>query len=115
MSRALSSTAKRGLSDGASPTTPPPPVPPRCGPCLRMAAAGSQAATTARLSASAAISPARRRLLGMSADPDVGDGDDEERGHHDPGRQIDLALEAPPRAVAAADSPVTAPDRAPEA
>src|SRR5579871_304594 len=88
-------------------------LPPRCGPCLVIRAAGSQAAMTISATAASRSEP-NGRLMDLETDPDVGDRDHEEAGHQHPGRQVDLALETAPRSIAAAEAAVAAADGAAE-
>src|SRR5258708_3618459 len=115
MSRALSSAANSGLSVPASPTIASVTLPPRCGPVLVISDSGSQPARQTAMSRAAAATRADLRMLDFDGDPDVGQRHDEEADHQHPGRQVDLAFEAAPRAVAAAEAPVAATDRATQA
>src|SRR5205814_9709123 len=116
MSRALSSSANSGLSDCASPTIASTTAPPFCGPCFKTSEAGSHAAASPRLSASALSfqrAPLRAGrappLLGVGRDPDGGDRDEQDPGDQHPGRPVDLPLQPAPGTAAAATPPVPAP------
>src|SRR2546426_2269308 len=108
-SRVLSLVSKSGLSTVGCPTRASTAVPPRAG--FGTVATGWHPAS-ARAAANAA---ARNLRLEMRRHPDVGDGADQEAGDQDPRRPVDLALEAAPRAVPAAQPVPAASDGAAEA
>src|SRR5207247_6792636 len=64
--------------------------------------------------ASTAAKAAAARLREMRYHPDVGDRADQECGHDDPRRPVDLALEAAPAPISAHDAVAAAADRAAE-
>src|SRR6266513_4860168 len=111
-SRVLSLDSNSGLRTVAWPTSASTAVPPRAG-------FGTVATGWHPTSARAAANPATASLgtlpRGMPADPDVGDRADQEPCDEDPRGPVDLPLEAPPRAVAAAKARVPTADRAAEA
>src|SRR5215472_19361664 len=105
MSVALAFASNSGLKTLAWPTSASIAVPPRAG--FGTVATGWQPADTK----TAASKAATRVLMDMSRHPDVGDGAHEEGADEHPRRPVDLALEATPRAVAAAEAGVAAADR----
>src|SRR6266849_1995029 len=100
-SRVLSLDSKSGLSTAACPTRASMAVPPRAG--FGTVATGWQATST-RSAANAAI----ESLLEMRRHPNVGDRAHQEGDHEDPGGPVDLALEAAPGAITAAQPAVAA-------
>src|SRR5579872_301130 len=98
-SRVVSSCSNSGLSAPGVPTSASTAVPPRA--ALGTVAIGWHAATRSTAVTATAIPAAwlRRALLRMSRHPDVGDRADEKGGRDDPGGPVDLALQAPARAV----------------
>src|SRR5205807_2664811 len=108
-SRVLALVSNRGLSTDGWPTSASTAVPPRAG--LGTVATGWHPAS-ARTAANAATQRLPRE---MRRHPDVGYRADEERDDQDPGGPVDLALEAAPGAVPAAEPGVAAADRPAEA
>src|SRR5436305_11831308 len=132
MSRASSSSAKSGLRYPAAPAMASVKVPPLSAPLVRApvtsvraevavemgAGAGWQAAPTRPSRASQQPGARRRprRLMGEAGrDDDVGHRDGQEAEDQHPGGPVQLALEAAPGAIAAAEVAATAADGAPEA
>src|SRR5207245_6321156 len=97
-SRVLSFVSNSGLSTVGCPTSASTAVPPRAG--FGTVATGWHA-VSARAAATAATATTLR--LEMSCHPDVGDGARKESHDQDPRRPVDLALQAAPRAVTAAE------------
>src|SRR2546421_1927429 len=108
-SRVLSFVSNSGLSTVGCPTSASTAVPPRAG--FGTVATGWHAVSPR----AAANATAKNLRLEMRCHPDVGDGADQESGHEDPRRPVDLALEAAPRAVSAAKTVPAAADGAAEA
>src|SRR5437879_4841504 len=108
-SRVLALVSNSGLSTDGWPTSASTAVPPRAG--LGTVATGWHPAS-ARTAANAATKSLPRE---MRRHPDVGYRADEERDDQDPGGPVDLAPEAAPGAVPAAEPGVAAADRPAEA
>src|SRR6266436_8573676 len=109
-SRVLSFVSNSGLRTVGCPTSASTAVPPRAG-------FGTVATGWHAVSARAAAPAAAKKLrLEMRCHPDVSDGARKESRDEDPRRPVDLALQAAPRAVTAAEPvPAAAADRPAEA
>src|SRR6266849_2953271 len=107
-SRVLSLDSNSGLSTLGCPTRASMAVPPRA--AFGTVATGWQAPRTRTAANAAAIS----LCLEMRRDPDVGDRAGEEGDDNDPGRPVDLALEAATGPVPTAEPGVAATDGATE-
>src|SRR5579872_6195953 len=112
-SREVSSFSKSGFRAPGVPMSASTAVPPLAG--FGTVAMGWHAPTSSSSAAPSteilAAVPRVSGLLEMRRDPDVGHGRHEERHRDDPGRPVDLALEAAPRPVAAAQPLAAAADR----
>src|SRR5713226_1719385 len=104
MSRVVSTDSNSGLSGPATPTRASTAVPPRAG--LGTVATGWHPPSAI----TAAIAAMRNRLPVMGFQVDVGDRADQEGHDQDPGRPVDLALQAAAGAVTAAQPAVPATD-----
>src|ERR1700688_2311003 len=109
-SRVLSTVSNSGFSTPAAPTSASTAVPPPAG--CGTVATGVQATSA---NTTAAIAAVTCRLLEMGSHPDEGQRADKEGGDEDPGRPVDLALQAATRAIPAAEPAVASADRSSEA
>src|SRR5450759_2538958 len=109
MSRVVASTSNSGLRAPGAPTSASTAVPPRSG--LGAVATGWQPMTMTAANKTAAV----RRLREMLSYPYVGHRADQERGHENPGRPVDLPLEAPAGPIPAPQPTITTADRAAQA
>src|SRR5262245_21180158 len=115
MSFSFASCSNRGLSGPVVPATASTTWPPGTGPLEMGSIAGSAlqpASRTAATAMSAGLVSIRLTSLDVLLEPDVRDGDDEERGRQHPGGVVELALEAAPGAVPA-PQPAVAPSDGP--
>src|SRR5690348_13330919 len=109
-SRVVSSRSKSGFSAPGVPTSASTAVPPLA--ALGTVAMGWQAASSIAASTRIAAAALRiRRLVMRVRHPDVGNRGDQKGDHDDPGRPVDLTLQAPAGAIAAAQAVAAAADR----
>src|SRR6266850_4664875 len=110
MSRVVASTSNRGLRTPGAPTSASTAVPPRAG--FGAVATGWQPMSATAASAAAAASRLTRMRSQPVRDPDVGHRADQEGGDENPGRPVDLALQAAARPVTPAQPSIAAADGA---